>query len=74
MLECRPRHRFLEPIHNVKEELFAPTAGEPADPVSSFLETSSAADPHAQSPPSRGLRAGMVEPVGIEPTTSSLQS
>ena len=22
MLECRPRHRFLEPIHNVKDEAF----------------------------------------------------
>ena len=33
-----PRHRFLEPIHNVKEGLSAPAAGEPADLVSSSLE------------------------------------
>jgi hypothetical protein len=38
-----PRHRFLEPIHNVKEEPCGPsTAGEPADFWSSYLENGGA--------------------------------
>jgi hypothetical protein len=52
----QPRHRFLEPIHNVKEEpLQAPAAASLPRIWLLHLET-------------------MVEPVGIEPTTSSLQS
>src|SRR5205085_11485628 len=37
-VDCQPRHRFLEPIYNVKDEAEASTAGEPTDLVSSSLE------------------------------------
>ena len=33
MLECRPRHRFLEPIYNVKDEALRPLPRRTADPV-----------------------------------------
>ena len=36
------RHRFLEPIHNVKDEARKPLPRLPADPVSSFLENGGA--------------------------------
>ncbi len=49
------RHRFLEPIHNVKDRSDDPTAPEGADRFSHN---------HWK----------VVEPIGIEPMTSSLQS
>ena len=43
-LNYQPRHRFLEPIHNVKDRGETPlAASEPADLVSSSLENSAAA-------------------------------
>ena len=65
-LDCRPRHRFLEPIHNVKDGARKLLPRRTADPVSSSLETLCC---HYAGKP-----AVVVEPVGIEPTTSSLQS
>ena len=73
--QCQPRHRFLEPIHNVKE---GPNAPNPRDRNRGKLWSSSLENvgvrlamldraPH-------GLRVAMVEPIGIEPMTSSLQS
>ena len=49
-----------------KMELLLQAAGDPADSVSSFLEN---LDRHYAA-----RAAVVVEPVGIEPTTSSLQS
>jgi hypothetical protein len=85
-----PRHRFLEPIHNVKEGSKLPIIREAnlAKIWSSYLETFESSGP----PPRFELRrtafadlpAGLpaeaakwrrlVEPAGIEPATSSLQS
>jgi hypothetical protein len=56
-LSHQPRHRFLEPIHNVKEGLRAPYP--PANRRNSDLHH---------------LENLLVEPIGIEPMTSSLQS
>ena len=50
------RHRFLEPIHNVKEELLEPHIGARTRQPLVFIP------------------GKMVEPIGIEPMTSSLQS
>src|SRR5687768_10713016 len=64
-VDRQPRHRFLEPIHNVKDGADAPTA---ANRGSGFFIPGKFC---------RHYVAGatvVVEPVGIEPTTSSLQS
>ncbi len=66
-LDCHPRHRFLEPIHNVKDEAFVSLYR--GEPRIRFL--------HSWKVFGRHYVAGatvVVEPVGIEPTTSSLQS
>ena len=55
-----PRHRFLEPIHNVKER------GEPL--------MSAPANRHEDLVFISGNEKMLVEPAGIEPATSSLQS
>jgi hypothetical protein len=50
------RHRFLEPIHNVKDEARKPLPRLPADPVSSFLEKVALRDPHARHAPGMAAR------------------
>ena len=62
-----PRHRFLEPIHNVKDEALGLYRGEPRIRFSSFLESLGC---HYAAK----AAVMVVELVGIEPTTSSLQS
>jgi hypothetical protein len=51
-----PRHRFLEPIHNVKEGFRPASARSKAREYLVFIP------------------GELVEPIGIEPMTSSLQS
>ena len=77
-----PRHRFLEPIHNVKEGRNAPLSA--AMPRNFRLHTwSICREAHCPASPRLrrasciarlGERRRMVEPIGIEPMTSSLQS
>ena len=62
----QPRHRFLEPIHNVKDEACRLYRSEPRICGLHLLERLCC---HYAAKP-----AVVVEPVGIEPTTSSLQS
>ena len=63
------RHRFLEPIHNVKEvETKSRRNVAAAELLSSYLET------RAPFKHSTNLVKRLVEPIGIEPMTSSLQS
>ena len=52
-----PRHRFLEPIYNVKDGAKCPSSMAEAMKLVCFIS---------------GVM--LVEPIGIEPMTSSLQS
>ncbi len=81
-LSSSPRHRFLEPIHNVKEERRAPISRPKAGTLV-FIpgENRGARCPTSLLGASKGIlrsslreRSRMVEPAGIEPATSSLQS
>lgn len=61
-VDRQPRHRFLEPIHNVKE---GPEPRPPANRRISGLHLWKFLAAAAEA---------VVEPIGIEPMTSSLQS
>ena len=61
-----------KPIHNVKEARADPSGRPKPDFVSSSLECRRAAC--ATHREHRRVRATLVEPIGIEPMTSSLQS
>ena len=77
-LERRSRHRFLEPIHNVKEveTNVSPPWANPRWKLFVFISGDEGADSgfglfvKALTATNRLL----VEPIGIEPMTSSLQS
>ena len=71
------RHRFLEPIHNVKDGAEAPNRDCSRNWFLHTWKISRGATPLRiamldRAP--RGLCVAMVEPIGIEPMTSSLQS
>ena len=81
-----PRHRFLEPIYNVKDEADGLYRGEPR--IGFLFNPGTEQRSHAGGMMSsgsialilvldrapHGLCARLVEPIGIEPMTSSLQS
>ena len=77
-LACRSRHRFLEPIHNVKEveTNVSPPWANPRWKLFVFISGDEGADSGFDlivkaKPATNRL---LVEPIGIEPMTSSLQS
>ena len=77
-LACRSRHRFLEPIHNVKEveTNVSPPWANPRWKLFVFISGDEGADSGFDwivKAPTAANRL-LVEPIGIEPMTSSLQS
>ena len=78
-LACRSRHRFLEPIHNVKEveTNVSPPWANPRWKLFVFISGDEGADsrfgPFVKAK-QRRIKRTLVEPIGIEPMTSSLQS
>ena len=79
-LACRSRHRFLEPIHNVKEveTNVSPTRANPGRKLFVFMSGEEGADNRfgrfVKALPAKTDKRSLVEPIGIEPMTSSLQS